>query len=83
MLFYMYFMLFSGMDWKSMTMPASLPISTDYFPEKRSLQIDYVISDYPLLPELVNAEFESRLVLFLILQIMLSLSAICLGSLYC
>ena len=51
---------FAGMDWKSMTMPASLPISTDYFPEKRSLQIDYVISDYPLLPELVNAEFESR-----------------------
>ncbi len=48
------------MDWKSMTMPASLPITTDFFPEKRSLNIDYVFSDYKIEPEAVNAEVGMR-----------------------
>lgn len=46
--------IFAGVDWKSLTMPASLPITTDYFPEKQSLTNDYVVSDYNLLPEDVN-----------------------------
>ena len=45
-----------GMDWKSMTSPASLPITTDYFPDKHSLQTDYVTAEYSLLPEDVNRE---------------------------
>ncbi|EAT34884.1 AAEL012917-PA, partial [Aedes aegypti] len=50
------FVLF-GVDWKSLTIPACLPITTDYFPDKRSLHNDYVVSDYTLLPDDVNAEF--------------------------
>ncbi|XP_055607436.1 GATOR complex protein Iml1 isoform X1 [Uranotaenia lowii] len=46
-----------GVDWKSLTIPACLPITTDYFPDKRSLHNDYVVSDYTLLPDDVNAEF--------------------------
>ena len=53
-------MVYLGMDWKSMTMPASLPITTDYFPDKRSLQIDYVLADYSIEPEVVNAELGER-----------------------
>ncbi|CAL1272426.1 unnamed protein product [Larinioides sclopetarius] len=46
----------TGVDWKSLVIPACLPITTDYFPDRRSLQIDYVISDYNLLPEDIIAE---------------------------
>lgn len=46
-----------GVDWKSLTIPACLPITTDYFPDKRSLHNDYVVSDYTLLPEGVNDEY--------------------------
>lgn len=45
------------MDWKSLTISACLPITTDYFPDKRSLNIDYVESLYTLLPDSVNADF--------------------------
>lgn len=45
------------MDWKSLTIPACLPITTDYFPDKRSLHNDYVISDYTLLPDDVNFDY--------------------------
>lgn len=51
---------FSGVDWKSLTISACLPITTDYFPDKRSLQNDYVVSDYYLLPDDVNADFAQR-----------------------
>ena len=51
-----------------MTMPASLPITTDYFPDKRSLQIDYVLSDYSIEPEVVNAELGERYGEYLILD---------------
>lgn len=44
----------AGVDWKSLTISACLPITTDYFPDKRSLHNDYVVSDYTLLPEDVN-----------------------------
>lgn len=46
-----------GVDWKSLTIPACLPITTDYFPDQRSLHNDYVVSDYTLLPEGVNVEY--------------------------
>ncbi|XP_039486619.1 GATOR complex protein Iml1 isoform X7 [Drosophila santomea] len=52
-----------GVDWKSLTIPACLPITTDYFPDKRSLNNDYVISDYTLLPDDVNHDYaQSRAV---------------------
>ncbi|XP_064612475.1 LOW QUALITY PROTEIN: GATOR1 complex protein DEPDC5-like [Liolophura sinensis] len=49
-----------SVDWKSIVMPASLPISTDYFPDKRSLHNDYVQNDYTLLPDDVNADYWMR-----------------------
>ncbi|KAL6430041.1 hypothetical protein ACFW04_007680 [Cataglyphis niger] len=52
--------LTTGVDWKSLTIPACLPITTDYFPDKRSLQNDYVVSDYNLLPEDVNVDFAQQ-----------------------
>lgn len=50
----------TGVDWKSLTIPACLPITTDYFPDKRALQIDYVVSLYSLLPDSVNADFAQQ-----------------------
>lgn len=41
-------------------MPACLPITTDYFPDKRALNNDYVVSDYTLLPDDVNADYASN-----------------------
>lgn len=41
-----------------MTAPACLPITTDYFPDKRALNNDYVVSNYTLLPD-VNADYAS------------------------
>lgn len=49
-----------GVDWKSLTIPACLPITTDYFPDQRSLHNDYVVSDYTLLPDSVNAEYAAN-----------------------
>lgn len=46
-----------GVDWKSLTIPACLPITTDYFPDIRSLHNDYVVSDYTLLPDDVNSDY--------------------------
>ncbi|XP_032596837.1 GATOR complex protein Iml1 isoform X4 [Drosophila grimshawi] len=46
-----------GVDWKSLSIPACLPITTDYFPDKRSLHNDYVISAYTLLPDDVNQDY--------------------------
>jgi hypothetical protein len=55
-----HFLCCLGVDWKSLTIPACLPITTDYFPDKRSLQNDYVVSDYNLLPDDVNADFAQQ-----------------------
>nr|KAG5702348.1 hypothetical protein BaRGS_003015 [Batillaria attramentaria] len=52
--------LTTGVDWKSLTVPASLPITTDYFPDERSLKYDYVLADYSLLPDDVNADYWMR-----------------------
>lgn len=48
--------LTTGVDWKSLVIPACLPITTDFFPDKHTLQNDYVVSDYLLLPEEHNTE---------------------------
>lgn len=40
-----------------MTIPACLPITTDFFPEESALQNDYVFSVYTLLPEDINMDF--------------------------
>nr|ACK44252.1 DEP domain containing 5 isoform 1 (predicted) [Oryctolagus cuniculus] len=40
-----------GVDWKSLTTPACLPLTTDYFPDRQALQNDYTEGCYDLLPE--------------------------------
>ncbi|XP_043924800.1 GATOR complex protein DEPDC5 [Protopterus annectens] len=47
-----------GVDWKSLTMPACLPLTTDYFPDRQSLQNDYTEGCYDLLPEAVDRRDE-------------------------
>ncbi|XP_037068810.1 LOW QUALITY PROTEIN: GATOR complex protein Iml1-like [Pollicipes pollicipes] len=44
-----------GVDWKSLTTPACLPITTDYFPDERSLQKDYLLTEYSILPDDINS----------------------------
>nr|XP_024217178.1 GATOR complex protein DEPDC5 isoform X3 [Halyomorpha halys] len=53
-----------GVDWKSLTFPACLPITTDYFPDDVCLKTDYVFSDYNLLPEAVNADYAQQRVIY-------------------
>ncbi|XP_059473113.1 GATOR complex protein Iml1 isoform X3 [Neocloeon triangulifer] len=53
-----------GVDWKSLTIPACLPITTDYFPDKRSLTNDYFVSDYDLLPDDVNFSYAQQRAIF-------------------
>ncbi|ODM94660.1 DEP domain-containing protein 5 [Orchesella cincta] len=52
--------LTTGVDWKSLTIPACLPLTTDYFPDERSLQVDYLVNDYGLLPDDVNADYSQQ-----------------------
>ncbi|GFO09932.1 dep domain-containing protein 5, partial [Plakobranchus ocellatus] len=35
-----------AVDWKSLTIPASLPLTTDFFPDRHSLQYDYYVASY-------------------------------------
>ncbi|XP_047741122.1 GATOR complex protein Iml1 [Hyalella azteca] len=44
----------TGVDWKSLTLPACLPITTDFFPSEESIEKDYVLSNYALLPDDIN-----------------------------
>lgn len=46
----------AGMDWKSMTVPASLPLTTDFYPNDYSLNHDYSIGAYTLLPEIFASD---------------------------
>ena len=48
----------SSMDWKSLAFPPSLPLTTDFFPDRRSLENDYVTSEYTLLPEDMCADLD-------------------------
>lgn len=50
----------TGVDWKSLVVPACLPITTDFFPDQRSLHNDYVVTSYSLLPEDQGAELLTR-----------------------
>jgi hypothetical protein len=51
----------TGVDWKSITYPACLPITTDYRPDERTLHTDYVISQYNLTPvEFTAADTQTR-----------------------
>lgn len=50
----------TGVDWRSMSRPANLPITTDFFPDKMSLHRDYLISDYTLLPDDINSDIYER-----------------------
>uniref|UniRef100_A0A1B6F1V2 DEP domain-containing protein n=1 Tax=Cuerna arida TaxID=1464854 RepID=A0A1B6F1V2_9HEMI len=52
--------LITGVDWKSLVIPACLPITTDYFPDEVCLKTDYVFSDYNLLPDDVNADYAQQ-----------------------
>ena len=47
----------TGVDWKSISIPACLPITTDFFPEHKTLQDDYVLNDYNLVPDEINADY--------------------------
>ena len=44
----------TGVDWKSLTLPACLPMTTDFFPSEETMKNDYVESNYSLLPDLIN-----------------------------
>ncbi|XP_077413370.1 GATOR1 complex protein DEPDC5 isoform X3 [Vanacampus margaritifer] len=46
-----------GVDWKSLTTPACLPLTTDYFPDQQMLQNDYTEGCYYLLP---HSDLERR-----------------------
>ncbi|KAI5731066.1 hypothetical protein M8J77_004068 [Diaphorina citri] len=48
--------LTTGVDWKSLTIPACLPITTDYFPDSFYLRNDYLFSEHDLIPDAVNAD---------------------------
>ena len=51
----------TGVDWKSLTIPATLPITTDYFPDERSLACDYLVNEYELLPENIMVDATNQL----------------------
>lgn len=55
-----------GVDWKSLTTPACLPLTTDYFPDRQGLQNDYTEGCYDLLPEadMDRSVLEERLCLW-------------------
>jgi len=52
--------LTTGVDWKSITWPACLPITTDYFPDKRAFENDYVFNQYVIVPDEINSDHVSR-----------------------
>jgi len=47
----------TGVDWKSLTIPASFPITTDYFPaEAATFHREYTVTEYTLTPEEILGE---------------------------
>ena len=45
-----------AVDWKSLTIPASLPITTDYFPGLSVLQKEYGQNEYVLRPKDIQSD---------------------------
>jgi len=45
-----------GVDWKSLITPASLPVTTDYFPGMTSIRRDYQITNYEMKPDEFQAD---------------------------
>ena len=52
--------IITGVDWRSITWPACLPITTDYFPDKRAFDNDYVVNQYVIIPDEINSDYASR-----------------------
>ena len=52
--------LTTGVDWRSITFPACLPITTDYIPDRRAFDNDYVVNQYALVPEELTADYVAR-----------------------
>lgn len=52
--------LTTGVDWKSLIIPACLPLTTDFLPDHRSLEKDYLDSEYTLIPEDQGADLAER-----------------------
>ena len=52
--------LTTGVDWRSITWPACLPITTDYFPDRRTFENDYVVNQYVIIPDEINSDYASR-----------------------
>lgn len=51
----------AAMDWKGMAIPASLPLTTDYFPEQPNLEKAFVVADYSLIDEMaLSSEAELK-----------------------
>lgn len=48
----------TGVDWKSLTCPALLPLTTDFYPNKKTLDADYLEYNYKLYIE-EEEEFDS------------------------
>lgn len=44
-------LLYTGVDWKSLTATACLPVSTDFYPDRLSLERDFLEFNYELLAE--------------------------------
>ncbi|XP_059081822.1 GATOR complex protein Iml1-like [Tigriopus californicus] len=49
----------AGVDWKSLTVPASLPLTTDYLPKKVDLDNNYLITEYEIRPEAFISGYKS------------------------
>jgi hypothetical protein len=51
----------TGVDWKSLTIPASFPITTDFFPSNAlTFRKDYYVTEYSLAPEEILGEVVMR-----------------------
>ena len=48
-------------NWKSLTIPATLPITTDYLPDEGSLAMEYLVNEYDLSPETILVEATTQL----------------------
>ena len=51
----------TGVDRKSLSIPTTLPITTDYLPDERSLAMEYLVNEYDLSPETILVEATTQL----------------------